>query len=83
MPSSPSSSPRWSSTTKLVVALTLVATLAGLLMRFRQVIGPLLMAFLIAYLLYPVVRFLNQRLRLPWRLASTLLFLFILVLLLG
>ncbi|KPL84378.1 hypothetical protein SE15_04490 [Thermanaerothrix daxensis] len=83
MLSSPPSSPRWSSTTKLVVALTLVATLAGLLMRFRQVIGPLLMAFLIAYLLYPVVRFLNQRLRLPWRLASTLLFLFILVLLLG
>ncbi|WP_299027635.1 AI-2E family transporter [uncultured Thermanaerothrix sp.] len=80
---SPSSSPRWSSTTKLVVALTLVATLAGLLMRFRQVIGPLLMAFLIAYLLYPVVRFLNQRLHMPWRLASTLLFVLILVLLLG
>lgn len=80
---SPPFSPRWSSTTKLVVALTLVALLAGLLMRFRQVIGPLLMAFLIAYLLYPVVRFLNRRLHLPWRLASTLLFVLIILLFVG
>lgn len=78
-----SSSPRWSSTTKLVVALTLVALSAWLMGRFLQVIGPLFLAFILAYLFYPLVKFLHVKAHFSWRLASTLIFVFLLILLLG
>lgn len=74
----PSTSPHWSGTTKLVVALTAVAILAGLLIRFRQIVGLLLVAFILAYLLYPITNFLHQKLRLSWRLAALVVFLLVL-----
>ncbi len=76
-------SPRWTSTTKLVVSLTLVAVLAGLLIRFRVIIGPLLVAFILAYLLYPLANFLHRRVKISWRLAATLVFLILLLAFLG
>lgn len=77
------SSPRWSSTTKIVVGLTFVAIVAALLIRFRQIIGPLFIAFVMSYLLYPVACFMHQRLKLSWRLASLILLLVLLVVVLG
>jgi predicted PurR-regulated permease PerM len=76
-----SSSPQWGSTTKLVVALTFVAVLAWLLFRFEAIIAPLLMAFVLAYLFYPVASFLQRVFRLPWRLAVGLIYLLLLGLL--
>ena len=76
-------SPQWSSTTKLVVALTMVAIVAGLLIRFRQFVGPLLISFVLAYILYPVAKFLHKRLHISWRLSSLILFLLLLILLGG
>jgi len=78
-----SSSPLWGSSTKLVVGLTFVAVVAALVIQFRSIIGPLLLAFIFSYLLHPVAGFLSKRLRLPWRGAVGLLFLFILFLLIG
>lgn len=78
-----SSSPRWSSTTKIVVGLTFVAVVAALLIRFRVIIGPLFIAFVLSYLLYPVTSFMNRRLKLSWRLASLILLLILLILVLG
>ena len=72
-------SPRWSNTTKLVVALTLVTILAFLLVRFREFVGPLLVSFILAYLLYPVSEFLSKRLHISWKIASILLFFLMLV----
>lgn len=77
------SSPRWSSTTKIVVGLTFVAIVAALLIRFRQIIGPLFIAFVMSYLLYPVACFMHKRLRLSWRLASLILLLILLIIVLG
>ncbi len=77
------SSPRWSSTTKIVVGLTFVAIVAALLIRFRQIIGPLFIAFVMSYLLYPVACFMHKRLKLSWRLASLILLLILLIIVLG
>lgn len=77
------SSPRWSSTTKIVVGLTFVAIVAALLIRFRQIIGPLFIAFVLSYLLYPVASFLHRRLKISWRLASLILLLVLLIIILG
>ncbi len=76
-------SPPWSNTTKLVVALTLVAVIAGFFIKFRNIVGPLLMAFLLAYMLYPVAKYMRRRLPTSWRVSVTLIYVFLLVVILG
>jgi predicted PurR-regulated permease PerM len=76
-------SPRWGSTTKLVVGLTFVAILAGLLIRFQQFLGPILLSFIFSYLLYPVIDKIRLHLKLPWRIAVTIVYLIIIVSFLG
>ena len=52
------------------MALTFVAIVGGLLIRFEKVLAPLLLAFVLAYLFYPVASFLQPRqLHLPWRMV--------------
>lgn len=82
-PGLPASSPLWSNTTKLVVALTLVATIAGFFISFRKIVGPLLLAFLLAYVLHPTVDYVRRRLPASWRLSTTLVYLVLLILVLG
>ncbi len=67
-------SKRWSPTTKLVVALSLVALLAAVLIRFDYLIGPLLLAFILSYILHPLVARLSEATRLKWRTAVSLIF---------
>lgn len=78
-----SNSPSWGSTTKLVVALTMVGIAAWLLIQFHAIIGPLIMAFVLAYLLHPVAGFLQRILRIPWRFTVSVIYLLILILLFG
>ncbi len=82
-PTEPISSPRWGSTTKLVVALTLVASIAALLIRFQFIITPLLVSILLAYLLYPIASFIQRHLHLSWGLSVGLIYFLIVILLLG
>jgi predicted PurR-regulated permease PerM len=76
-------SPRWTSTTKLIVGLTLVAVISFLIFRFLNFIGPLLLAFILAYLFYPMAFALRQRTGVSWRLTVSLLYLLLLILLVG
>ncbi len=69
--------------TKLVIALTLVAILAWVLARFQSIIAPLLMAFILSYLLYPVASFLNRRIHLSWRASVGMIYVLLVILLLS
>ncbi len=62
--------PRWSSTTKLTVALLLLSLGVYLLYRFSAVLKPLILAFMLAYILNPIVNWFEDRLRLRRSLAS-------------
>ena len=73
-------SPRWSSTTKLVVGITIVGIVAAMLVRFRIIIGPIILAFVIAYLLYPVAEKLSSSTRMPWRTAVNLIYVLVVIL---
>lgn len=77
------SSPPWSSSTKLVVGLTFVAAIAALLVQFRNIIGPLILAFVIAYLLQPIVLRFSHAFKLGWRMSVNLIYLLLVVLLGG
>jgi predicted PurR-regulated permease PerM len=50
---------------------------------FRSIIGPLLLAFIISYLLHPVAARLHRSIRLSWRASSSLIFLALLIILIG
>lgn len=76
-------SPRWGGTTKLVVALTFVAIVAALLIRFQNIIVPLFMAFIFSYLLHPVASFLSRATHISWRVSVGIVFLFIVIALLS
>jgi predicted PurR-regulated permease PerM len=78
-----STSPRWSGTAKLVVALLSAIILIYILYRFQTFLAPLLLSFLIAYLVHPLAKFLHERLKIPWRVISTILFLLIFLMVIG
>jgi predicted PurR-regulated permease PerM len=77
------SSPRWSWTTKLIVGLGLVAIAIWLLVQFQNFLGPVILAFILAYLFYPIANFIRTTLKLPWRLSVTLIYLIIVLALIG
>ena len=76
-------SPPWGSTVKLVVGLTIVAIVAALLVRFRSLVGPLLLAIVLSYLLHPLISFVSQKTGLKWRTSVNLLYLLLIILLIG
>lgn len=75
--------PRWGSSTKRTVVLVLLVLLALVVYRFRTVIPPLVIAFLVAFILDPIVRFSTRRLRLSRSLATTLVFVVLILAMLG
>jgi len=76
-------SPKWSNTTKLVVALTLVTFMMGLLISFHNIVMPIILAILLAYLLHPVVGLISKKYRISWRLSALLIYLVLLIVVVG
>lgn len=76
-------SPLWGSTTKLVVGLSLVLAIAFLLTRFLNIVGPLLLAILLAYLFHPITLWLKKSTGVSWAVATTVVYLILLLLVLG
>lgn len=78
-----SASPRWGATTKLIIGLTLMAIGAFLLFRFLNIVGPLLLALILAYLLYPMAESARNATRISWRTAVGFVYLVLLIILIG
>ena len=76
-------SPNWAWTTKLVVGLALVAIFLLLIVRFQTFLGPLITAILIAYLINPLANFATKKLKLPWRISVTVIYLLLVLVILG
>jgi predicted PurR-regulated permease PerM len=77
------SSPHWSSTVKLLVGLVMIGIVAFLLIRFQNLISPLLLIFIIAYLFHPLAALIANKLGISWRAAVNILYLTILICIVG
>lgn len=77
------SSPTWGTNTKLVVALTVVVSVGALLVKFQFILGPLMISFLLAYLLHPLAGFLYKKLRFSWGAAVGVIYLLFVILLIS
>ena len=79
----PSNSPAWGSTTKLVIALTIVVVVGALLVKFQFIITPLLIALVLSYLFHPLADFIQRRLHFSWNASVATIYLFVIIFLLG
>lgn len=77
------SSPNWSTTTKLVVGLALAGIIILLIIRFQNILAPLLASVLLAYLFHPLATFFNKKLKIPWRLITTVIYLLLFAIIVG
>ncbi len=72
-------SPTWGTNIKLIVGLTLVAIVAGIIIRFRTFISPLILTFILIYLLHPLVDRLSRVTGLSWRWSVNIIFIILVV----
>jgi len=77
------SAPRWSTSTKRTIVVVILVLIALILYRFRVVIPPLVIAFLLAFILDPIADFLGDRLHFSRGLATVLVFLILILAMLG
>lgn len=82
-PQIPEASPRWASNTKMVIGLAIIALIAALMVQFRQIIGPLLLAFILAFLLHPLANRLSTWTTFSWRMSVNLIYLLLVIILVG
>ncbi len=77
----PPGSPNWGSMAKLVVTMTLVVILGALVIRFKFVIAPVLMAFILSYLLFPLASLMSRRKPISWSMAVNIIYLVFIIIL--
>ena len=77
------SSPRWGTTTKLLVGLVIIGIIAFLIFRFASLISPLLLIFIIAYLFHPLTALIANGLNISWKAAVNILYAIIFLILIG
>ena len=58
-----------------------MAIISALLIRFRSLLGPLVLAFMLTYLLQPLVAWISRSTRITWRITVNLVFLILVVVL--
>lgn len=75
-------SPPWGANVKLIVGLTFVAIAAAFLIRFQTIIPPLLLTFILVYLLRPLAVRLTKATPLSWRMSVNIIFITLVVVLL-
>ncbi len=61
----------------------MVALAIWLLVKFQNFLGPIVMALVLAYLLYPIANFIQKSLKIPWRLAVTIIYVIFVLAFLG
>ncbi len=79
----PEGTPKWSSTFKTIVGLVITGLLLAILINFRSLIGPLILAFILIYLLHPLAAFVNTHTRLSWRASVNIIYFSLLIIVLG
>ncbi len=77
------SSPKWGTSAKIIVSLGILVVLGLLVWQFQSFIGPILFAFLLSYLLHPLCGLFSKKVHLSWRAATTILYLFIFLIIIG
>jgi predicted PurR-regulated permease PerM len=74
---------RWSGTTKLVVSLALIAILLWFLAKFQTYFSLILISLVFTILLRPLVKWLNEHLKVKWGIAAVIAYVVVALVMLG
>jgi predicted PurR-regulated permease PerM len=72
-------SPSWQPSTKAIVLATLLVLLGALIVRFQFVLGMLVLAIIISFLIVPLVNWIQRRARLSWVASTNIAFIFLIL----
>jgi predicted PurR-regulated permease PerM len=75
--------PHWSNPTKIIVSLLVLAFVVFLLFRFSRIITPLIITFILAYILSPLVNLIQNRLHLHRAIAVLVVYILALLMIGG
>jgi predicted PurR-regulated permease PerM len=78
-----SNSPRWQPGTRMLAAVFLILFIVFILTLLRSLILPVMMAFIIAYILFPLALWLTEKARIPRAISALLVLIFFLAVILG
>jgi len=78
-----STSPTWSTTTKIIVTILILAVIIALLVRFAGLLNTLITAFILAVLFHPISEFINRKTGIPWTWSVSIIYLITLVIVFG
>lgn len=76
-------SPKWSANTKIIVAVSTLILVIALIFRFTSIIRLMTIAAILAYLINPIVVFINDRTHFSRALAIAIIYLTLVVLIVG
>jgi predicted PurR-regulated permease PerM len=68
-------SPKWGNNTKLVLSVIVIVVAIFLLVRFSNLVAPLVIALIFAVVLHPVANFLNEKIKISWSWSVTIVYL--------
>ncbi len=74
---------KWSATTKSIIVVIFLILACALIIRFSELLPIVVGGLIISSILQPVVRFLNQKLKIPWGLGTALLIILLVLIFLG
>jgi predicted PurR-regulated permease PerM len=67
-------SPKWSTTTKVIVTLLFLTGAIALLLRFSSLLNTLITAFIIAVLYHPIAEWINRKTKIPWAWSVSIIY---------
>ncbi len=73
-PEEKSISPKWSTSTKVIVTLLFLAGAIALLFRFSSLLNTLITAFIIAVLYHPIAEWINKKTKIPWAWSVSIIY---------
>ena len=78
----PKTSPPWSNTTKAIIGVLGLLLFGVLVVRLRIVLTMFLLSLILTFLITPFIRWLQQRARFSWTVATNICFLFLILIIL-
>jgi len=76
-------SPKWSSSTKIIVTLLILAAVIALLFRFSNLLTTLVTAFIVAVLYHPIAEWISKKTKIPWTWSVTIIYFLTVIILFG
>ena len=78
-----STSPNWSSSTKIIISLLILACVVALVIRFSNLLTTIISALIIAVLFHPIANWINKKTKIPWTWSVTIVYFVFVIILFG